>query len=177
MEYHPESEASQLMPIILMNELRLTAFALSIFVTTTMGSESQPAQNKDKPVTDQQRIVGEWMVVQTDHGGRRAVVEDGTGAAHLWSITPGKIHIRYGDGTKKDLFIRLDPDAKPKAIDVTESGETYLGVYALDGESLEIHYSRSGDKVRQRPKALTDTSSLEDRTRRYFRLVRAKAGL
>ncbi|MBI1831635.1 MAG: TIGR03067 domain-containing protein [Planctomycetes bacterium] len=123
--------------------------------------------------SDQDLIRGTWKVLKTDHNGKVLPGEFGIGDDQVWHIADGKITIRYSDGTVKEMSFRLNQDAKPKAIDVTikdeGSGQPYPGLYTLDGNSLQIAYSRG---AKSRPKDFFADPFIEDRGRRYFLLSR-----
>jgi RNA polymerase sigma-70 factor (ECF subfamily) len=128
-----------------------------------------------KARSDQDALLGTWMVDQTEHNGKHQLNETLTGREQIWKIAASKITIRYGDGTSKDLTYRLVPDKTPKAIDVTISAEgnyRYLGIYALDGDTLKFAYSRNVHPAAERPKAFESREFLEDRGRRFFVLHR-----
>ena len=65
-----------------------------------------------------------------------------------------KYTVTVGDKVDKGT-VKLDPKAKPKALDITgtegpNKGKTILGIYERDGDTLRICYVLSG---KDRPKA------------------------
>jgi uncharacterized protein (TIGR03067 family) len=136
------------------------------------------AGKKDPPLrTDLERIQGTWKVVKADHGGKMLPREQSTGDEQIWVITEGKISIRYSDGATKEIAYRLDPKTKPKAVDVTiaDEGGKYLGIYALEDDTLQFAYCRNTAPTAKR---YTDffENEFEDRGRRYFLLKRVQPG-
>jgi uncharacterized protein (TIGR03067 family) len=95
-----------------------------------------------------------------------------------WRITEGKISIRYAGGAAKEIGYCLDSSPNPKAVDVTiqdEGGSKYLGIYALDGDTLQFAYNRNIAPTATRPTDFFSTDFVESRGRRYFLLVRQEA--
>jgi RNA polymerase sigma-70 factor (ECF subfamily) len=130
----------------------------------------EPRQAKQRPVRDAQLLRGTWTVSQARADGISVESESWTGDDQIWSIADGTITIKYKGGQKKILTFRLDATKTPKAVDVTEEGgATYLGIYELDGDRLEIAYSRSARK--ERLQAFVEPT-LIDRGLRHFVLQR-----
>jgi uncharacterized protein (TIGR03067 family) len=102
----------------------------------------------DKPKGDKDLIQGTWKVKKvvmegkdvSDKGGEAKFFMEST-----WTITEDKIIIKSGAEVGESKF-KLDPAARPKAIDWTivtapnmeVMGKTFLGVYALEGDALKI---------------------------------------
>jgi uncharacterized protein (TIGR03067 family) len=95
---------------------------------------AQPAEDAKK------KLQGTWTAAQAERDGQAA--EDVVG--HRLSFTGNRFQIRSKDG--KSLYagtFRLDPSAKPAAIDFAHSegtlkGKTWKGIYALDGDTLTV---------------------------------------
>ena len=130
---------------------------------------------KIKNKTDKELIQGTWKVLKADHNGKVQPNENATGDDQIWRITEGRISVRYADGAAKEIGYRLDSSAKPKAVDVTipdEGGSKYLGIYTLDGDTLQFAYSRNVAPTATRPTDFFSTEFAESRGRRYFLLMR-----
>ena len=124
--------------------------------------------------SDKELIQGTWKVTRASIGGKHQAIEALIGDDQVWFIADGKITIEYKGGDKKSLTFRLDPSKKPKAVDVTEKGHgTFLGIYALDGDKLEIAYSRSSGSSGGTEVRMVDfEANGEDRGLRHFVLER-----
>lgn len=91
---------------------------------------SAPVPKVKKPPPDPERILGAWDVVENHANG----ANQPEGKVTVWTFTEGKMHSSSGNST---WTIKLDPDAAPKQIDITD----YKGVYEFDGEKLKIAYT------------------------------------
>jgi uncharacterized protein (TIGR03067 family) len=95
---------------------------------------------------DGDAIQGAWLPATAEFGGKmfpdevrnsiKLVIKDGT-----YTVTTGP---NVDKGT-----IKLNPSAKPKALDIAgtdgpNKGKTILAVYELDGDTLRICYDLSG---------------------------------
>jgi uncharacterized protein (TIGR03067 family) len=88
----------------------------------------------------QQSLQGSWTAVKADNDGKPA----GDLVGHRLAFTGSQFEIKSKDG--KPLYagtFRLDPSAKPAAIDFdhtmgTLSGKSWKGIYVLDGKMLTI---------------------------------------
>ena len=94
-----------------------------------------------QPAGDAQtRLQGSWMATKAERDGKAA--DDVVG--HRLSFTGNRFQIVAKDG--KPLYtgtVRLDPGAKPAAIDFdhtegTLKGKAWKGIYALDGDTLRV---------------------------------------
>jgi uncharacterized protein (TIGR03067 family) len=96
---------------------------------------------EEKP--DAEKLAGKWTVVSVTDGGKEKPTEDGV-------LTFGKDKATYKTTNRTaDLTFKLDPSKKPKWIDLTnEEGETSLGIYELDGDTLTICIKDEGDGKR-----------------------------
>jgi uncharacterized protein (TIGR03067 family) len=95
---------------------------------------AQPAQEAQK------QLQGAWTATQAERDGKPA--DDVVG--HRLSFTGNRFQIQSKDG--KLLYtgtVRMDPSAKPAAIDFTHTdgtlkGKAWKGIYALEGDTLKI---------------------------------------
>jgi RNA polymerase sigma factor (sigma-70 family) len=91
----------------------------------------------DKPKEDKDAILGTWKVEKVEEDGKDASeTDDGKGfKSKPWTITGNKIVL---EGLF-EMTYKLDPAAKPKAIDLDNGGgKTWDCVYSLDGDTLQI---------------------------------------
>ena len=92
---------------------------------------AQPAEDNQK------KLQGTWTSTKAERDGKAA--DDVVG--HRLSLTGNRFQIQSEDG--KPLYagtVRVDPSAKPAAIDFehTGSGEGVAGDLALDGDTLSV---------------------------------------
>jgi uncharacterized protein (TIGR03067 family) len=93
-----------------------------------------------QPADDAKRLQGAWTATQAEQDGKAATDVVG----HRLSFTGDRFQIRSKDG--KTLYagtVRVDPSAKPAAIDFTHTegdlkGKAWKGIYALTGDTLKI---------------------------------------
>ena len=104
------------------------------------------ADAKDDAVKkDMDALQGKWQLVSLDRDGKSAdvpkdavrVIKDDT-----YSISPRP-------GVTINGTFKIDPTAKPKTIDITQTsgdnkGKTSLGIYDLDGDTLKIAWAPPG---------------------------------
>jgi RNA polymerase sigma factor (sigma-70 family) len=94
-------------------------------------------QKADKPKQDKDAILGVWKVETVEEDGKDASETDHGKVfkSKPWTITADKIVL---EGVF-EMNYKLDPAAKPKAIDVDNGGDkTFNAVYSLDGNTLKI---------------------------------------
>jgi uncharacterized protein (TIGR03067 family) len=107
---------------------------LVILGTGLVPAFAQPAEKTKK------KLQGTWTATQAERDGRAA--DDVVG--HRLSLTGNRFQIQSKDG--KPLYagtVRVDPSAKPAAIDFEHTdgalkGKAWKGIYALDGDTLTI---------------------------------------
>jgi uncharacterized protein (TIGR03067 family) len=111
--------------------------------------------NADDAKQQSEKLQGTWGAV--------TFIQDGQGEGP--EVAPDKSPVRWvfkedrvtfladvEEASAKGIF-KLDPSAKPNAIDVSfpaapnaKQGQTFLGIYELDGETLKICYDPDGKK-------------------------------
>ena len=114
-----------------MNRLTL-AMCWLILGTWLVSALAQPAQEAQK------KLQGTWIATKAERDGKTA--DDVVG--NRLSFTGSRFQIQSKDG--KTLYagtVRVDPSAKPAAIDFehtegTLKGKAWKGIYALDGDTL-----------------------------------------
>ena len=110
----------------------ILAICLLILGTWFVLSFAQAAEKAQK------NLQGSWTATKAERDGKAA--DDVVG--NRLSITGNRFRIQSKDG--KPLYagsVRVDPSAKPAAIDFEHTegelkGKTWKGIYALDGETL-----------------------------------------
>jgi RNA polymerase sigma factor (sigma-70 family) len=94
----------------------------------------------DKPKDDKEAILGTWKMHKHEEEGRDASDTDKGKRFKdaTFTITGDKIVVEFGADVI-EITYRLDPAAKPKAIDWEgPGGKSFMGVYSLDGDTLKI---------------------------------------
>jgi uncharacterized protein (TIGR03067 family) len=112
---------------------RLTLLMCSLILATGLvPAFAQPVEEAQKT------LQGTWTATKAERDGSAA--DDVVG--HRLSVTGNRFRIQSKDG--KPLYagtVRLDPSAKPAAIDFEHTegalkGKAWKGIYALDGNTL-----------------------------------------
>jgi uncharacterized protein (TIGR03067 family) len=109
------------------------------------------AAPKDDAKNDQKNFQGTWVMASGEDDGKK-VSADTLKTGQLM-IDGDKHTVKVGDTTYKGTH-KLDPTAKPKTIDITDTegpfkDKTVLGIYELDGDEFKICYAAPG---KDRPK-------------------------
>jgi TIGR03009 family protein len=122
---------------------------------------------------DGELIQGVWKVVKGDASGKHLPHDVST--EQRWTISREKIAIDYGNGEKAEVGYKLDPAARPRAVDLTFNslpwrGTTFLGIYELQGDRFRLAYTRA---VGERPTAF-DAGGREERGTVWLVLERVR---
>jgi uncharacterized protein (TIGR03067 family) len=111
----------------------------SFFLISILGAAPAP---KD---TDQEKIQGTWKLESVESRGQVFIEQykDWT-----FNIKDDKLTIKVGDRVTKEYTIKIDPDKKPKTVDLTREigGRTVteLGIYELDGDTWKMCNDEAG---------------------------------
>jgi RNA polymerase sigma-70 factor (ECF subfamily) len=133
----------------------------------------QPAPNAAPAAqgpTDPLAIRGTWRVHAASANGKHLPRE--TSTDQVWVITGETITVFYDDATTDQWTYKLDPAAKPRAIDCKaltgfRADGVAVGIYELRGDSLRVCLSWG-----QPPQRPEEFDLGEDRGRRVFELQR-----
>jgi uncharacterized protein (TIGR03067 family) len=94
---------------------------------------------KDDAKKDKEKLAGKWTIVSVTHDGKEddKAKEEGTATFEGDELT-----IHLGGKDHKGTF-KIDPDKKPKEIDITpgdgpEKDKVLQGIYSLDKDELKI---------------------------------------
>jgi uncharacterized protein (TIGR03067 family) len=102
---------------------------------------------KEESQSDQERMQGTWTVASAEISGKRLT---GKEIENLELVIRGnKMTFKDEKNNKKaeTLKFKLHPNQKPKAINLTHSGEKKSrGIYRLEGDRLKICYAVNGKK-------------------------------
>lgn len=114
---------------------RLTLLMCSLILATMLGPAfAQPV------VEAQKKLQGTWTAIKAERDGNTA--DDVVG--HRLSVTGNRFQIQSQDGKRLHAgTVRLDPSAKPAAVDFEHTegalrGKAWKGIYALAGDTLRV---------------------------------------
>jgi uncharacterized protein (TIGR03067 family) len=97
----------------------------------------------DKPTRgDKEKMQGTWVLVSGERGGEPVPAEV---AKDLRLVIAGNKMTLQNKDRKTTFTFKLNPDKKPKQIDVDMDGKVGKGIYQLDGDSLKIAHGELGD--------------------------------
>src|SRR5262245_24877489 len=143
--------------------MRLSVALMIAFCVPVVGicsaDDSDKKKVEDAAKKDLAALQGTWIVVEKEYMGKKAtkeeintlqgemVIKDGT--ATKWEEECGKKQV------VSEAKITLDPNANPKAVDITHTkgdlkGEIVRAIYELKGDSLKVCFAVEDEK---RPKA------------------------
>lgn len=108
------------------------------WMTMLVGLLVAADDTKTAQATDRERLQGTWVVVSAEMKGQPFEVLKGSKIVFSGETVTFKAKEQEGKGT-----FAIDPAAKPRAIDLSKSGEdgkkeTDAGVYQLDGDELKL---------------------------------------
>ena len=121
-------------------------YARLLVVLTVLGFASGAWAQQDKD--DKQLLDGTWVPVTAELGGQKLAL----GGTKL-VLAGGKYKLLSGETVTDQGAIVVDPEKKPKAMDVKgeegpNKGKTFPAIYELKEDSLTICYDLDG---KQRP--------------------------
>lgn len=122
---------------------------LHLFAGLLIAVAVVPVAAADKD--DKDKIQGAWHVVSGEDDGKNLARKDVKGTEVV--ITADKITVME-NGKKRVMTYKLDPDKKPRHIDLTtvegsDEGKMAPGIYDLDANRLRICFAEPGG---ERPK-------------------------
>jgi uncharacterized protein (TIGR03067 family) len=139
---------------MLLKKLKVTAVLLLALAVAIAGTAvctrlvpaDQPvAAGKDTPPKDEEKILGTWTIVSYTEGGKKAPAEAFEGA-RVVIAKGGKMIARLG-GKEQEFTYQMDPTTEIKELNATnDKGQTVLGIYKLDGDTLTFCFSRGGGR-------------------------------
>ena len=104
-------------------------------------------------------IDGTWLPVEAELGGQK--FPDEVLKTLKLTMSDGKYTVKAGKQVDKGT-VKLEPTAKPKAMDITgtegpNKGKTFLAIYELKDDTLRICYDLAGKKRPTEFKTVKDT--------------------
>ena len=108
---------------------------------------------------DEDAIQGTWLASTAELGGQK--FPDEVRKSIKLVIKGGKYTVTVGNQPDKGTS-KLDPSAKPKAMDITgtdgpNKGKRFLAIYDLKGDTLRVCYDLSGKNRPTEFKTVADT--------------------
>jgi RNA polymerase sigma factor (sigma-70 family) len=139
---------------MLLKKLKVTAVLLLALAVAIAGTAvctrlvpaDQPvAAGKDATPKDEEKILGNWIIVSYMEGGKKAPAEAFEGARVVLA-KGGKMSARLA-GKEQEFTYQMDPTTEIKELDATnDKGQTVLGIYKLDGDTLTYCFARGGGR-------------------------------
>jgi len=103
------------------------------------------SRGEDAAKAEAKKLLGTWVVVTCEKDGEKVPEKVLQGEVVRFIIRADSITIKVEDEIKSEERYTLDPRAKPQAIDLTDKeGRIARGIYALDGEKLQICWTERG---------------------------------
>jgi RNA polymerase sigma factor (sigma-70 family) len=126
--------------------LALAAIGAGIGLCTHLAlADKPPLAGKAETPKDEQKILGTWTMVSGEEGGQKAPPERLQDATATFA-EGGKMTAKLGE-REQEFTYKLNPAKKPKEFSVTnDQGQTLLGIYRLDGDTLTVCFDRSGER-------------------------------
>jgi uncharacterized protein (TIGR03067 family) len=94
------------------------------------------ADAKEKDKTDDDKIQGTWLLETEEADGNNKHAEGKMITVTFAAEGKGKVKYGLGDRPDLDFTFQLDATRKPKEITIMGNGETYKGIYQLDGDKF-----------------------------------------
>ncbi len=125
----------------------------------TVGEDSKKEDAKKTKPKDAEAIQGTWLPEEAELAGNK--YPDEVRKTIRLELKDGKYTVTAG-GVPDHGTVKLNADAKPKALDVTgtegpNKDRTILAIYELDGDTLRICYDLSGKSRPTEFKTKADT--------------------
>ena len=127
--------------------------AILAFALLFTGRFVTVARAGDADKDGQKKLDGVWVVESILRDPREKNPGEGKGVRCIVSGTKVVAKLPGDDNPAGTLIIKIDPTAKPKAIDLRPQGEkeTIPAIYELDGDTLKVCWGAVG---KERPKEL-----------------------
>jgi RNA polymerase sigma factor (sigma-70 family) len=130
-------------------------------------AQKEAQEKHQKAVKEElEKLQGTWVLTAVEVAGEKPWEQDVTTDARcLLTITGNKsVQGQVSAKEKSERFIRIDPTAKPKAIDWAKTdefkeGEVFYGIYELDGDTLKL--LGGGTKPADRPTEMKPKAARE----------------
>jgi uncharacterized protein (TIGR03067 family) len=126
-------------------------FAVGLFLVVGLVLAADDAKDKDLVKKEAEKLQGTWQLVELEQSGRKSG-KDAIKTDKM--VVTGDKYVLTLTGNTSEGVQEIDPGKKPKWINATTTkgegkGQTYLGIYEVDGETYRECYAPPG---RERPK-------------------------
>ncbi len=95
------------------------------------------------PETDRDKLQGTWTAVAAELYGRKVTEQELKDMGFRLIFKGDAVTLAAGGKPEEGTF-RIDPDQKPRHIDLRAEGKTILGIYAFDGDTLRLCFAAPG---------------------------------
>jgi RNA polymerase sigma-70 factor (ECF subfamily) len=103
--------------------------------------DAKPAEDKGAK-TDKERLQGTWVAVSGEQDGKKLPEEKVKDGQLI--LTADKVSLTPPTGVAHEGTYTIDPDKKPKEIDLIFGEVTRMGIYELKGTTLKLMFSENG---------------------------------
>jgi uncharacterized protein (TIGR03067 family) len=128
---------------------RIRVFALVLACVTSGAFALADPPKSDAAQKELERLRGKWSCTGVERDGKEDRSKRARAVLGYMTLTIRGEKLRFemvilGEKVSQSGTIRIDPATEPKRIDLTfdpgqeEAGQTYQGIYALDGDKLRI---------------------------------------
>lgn len=130
----------------------MNAASLILLVVCSVGMADDPPKDAQKQALE--KLQGSWQLVSAEIRGRKVVIDAGTNTDRT-VIDGEKVTVMRGGRESHSSTIRIDPSKSPGHMDsthVVRNGVKTVseGIYKLEGDTLTICASISGEKRPER---------------------------
>jgi RNA polymerase sigma-70 factor (ECF subfamily) len=102
--------------------------------SVAVSADEQPKSDKEKkPKSDKELIQGTWIPVSAEQNGKKIPKE----GVDLFTFTGDKVAMHSPGGERREGTYTIDPEKKPKELDLTFGKNTIMGIYELKGNTLK----------------------------------------
>jgi uncharacterized protein (TIGR03067 family) len=112
-------------------------------VALTCGLLALTGRADDKPAeSDKEKIQGTWVIVEGERGG--SPIPPAVAKEIKYVFAGDRVTIQNRDRKTQATF-KLNPDKKPKEIDINMDGNVGKGIYELKDDTLKLAHGGIGD--------------------------------
>jgi uncharacterized protein (TIGR03067 family) len=106
-------------------------------------TRASAASTDDKPKSDKDLIQGVWIPVSVEQNGEKLAKEKFEGGKMVLTEDKITLHVLVQDKVPEGTYT-IDPDKKPKEIDMKFGDATMMGLYELKGTTLKVVMTERG---------------------------------
>jgi uncharacterized protein (TIGR03067 family) len=133
-----------------MRTLGVTMLAIVPLFAAVRSQAADGEGKKEAVAKDLQALKGTWKLSSREADGKKWSEEEIRDVIGTIDAS-GTVSVRRGDKVIGAGSVKLDPTKKPRTIDAAftegeHKGETCLGIYETDGDTLRVCVARPGDE-------------------------------